>query len=448
MKAHFIAIGGSAMHNLALALAERGDTVITGSDDAIFEPSRSRLAAAGILPETEGWFPEKITADLDAVILGMHARADNPELLRAQELGLPIFSYPEYLYEATKGKTRVVVGGSHGKTSTTSMLLHALRMDGLDVDYMVGAQLAGYQTMVRLSNSAEWAVFEGDEYLSSPIDLRPKFHLYRANVAVLTGMAWDHVNVFPTMAEYEKAFSGFLESMEPGGTLIYNEEDEALTAVVLADQSPIRKIPYRTPSYRVENNQWIWETPHGDLPLRIMGRHNLSNAEGARWLALEMGIQEEDFYDAMATFEGAQRRLEVLAESEARCVHLDFAHAPSKVKATVAAYVETYEQTAGLLELHTFSSLNPAFIPGYAGTMEGLGQAMVYFDPAAVAHKKLPALDPAWVQETFGPGVQVFTRQEEVQAALEALPAVCHLLIMSSGNMGGIDVRTWAPSWV
>ncbi|MFM1884837.1 MAG: hypothetical protein RL168_1021 [Bacteroidota bacterium] len=438
------------MHNLALALAERGDTHISGSDDAIFEPSRSRLQAAGILPEVEGWFPEKITADLDAVILGMHARADNPELLRAQELGLPIFSYPEYLYEATKGKTRVVVGGSHGKTSTTSMLLHALRLDGLEVDYMVGAQLAGYQTMVRLSTTAEWAVFEGDEYLSSPIDLRPKFHLYRANVAILTGMAWDHVNVFPTMADYERAFSGFLENMEPGGTLIYNEEDEALAALVLADQSPIRKIPYRTPAYRVENNQWIWETPHGDLPLRILGRHNLCNAEGARWLALEMGIQEEDFYDAMATFEGAQRRLEVLAESAQRCVHLDFAHAPSKVKATVAAYVETYagQSTAGLLELHTFSSLNPAFIPGYAGSMEGLGTAIVYFDPAAVAHKKLPALDPDWVQDIFGSGVKILTRQEEVMEALEALPAKCSLLLMSSGNMGGIDVRTWAPGWV
>jgi UDP-N-acetylmuramate: L-alanyl-gamma-D-glutamyl-meso-diaminopimelate ligase len=448
MKAHFIAIGGSAMHNLALALSERGDTTITGSDDAIFEPSRSRLAAAGILPAAEGWFPEKITKDLDAIVLGMHARADNPELLRAQALGLPIFSYPEYLYESTKGKTRVVIGGSHGKTSTTSMLLHALRLDGMDIDYMVGAQLAGYQTMVRLSNTAEWAVFEGDEYLSSPIDLRPKFHLYQANVAILTGMAWDHVNVFPAMEDYERAFTGFLATMEPGGTLIYNEEDEALTSLVLADQSPLRKIPYQTPSYRIENNQWIWETPEGDLPLRIMGRHNLSNAEGARWLAQEMGVQAVDFYDAMATFEGAQRRLEVLAESDFRRVHLDFAHAPSKVKATVAAYVETFAETAGLLELHTFSSLNPAFIPGYAGTMEGLDHAMVFFDPEAVAHKKLPALDPSWVQATFGPNVHVFTTQDEVKAALASLPEQCNVLIMSSGNMGGIDVRTWAPSWV
>ena len=296
MNVHFIAIGGSAMHNLALALHERGDALITGSDDAIFEPSKSRLYRAGILPEREGWYPEKIHNGIDVIILGMHAKQDNPELLKAKQIGLKIYSYPEFLYESTKNKTRVVIGGSHGKTSITSMLLHSLKRSNSNVDYMVGAQLEGYNTMVRLSTDSEWAVFEGDEYLSSPIDLRPKFHLYRANVAILSGMAWDHINVFPTFEKYKIAFSDFLKSMEPGGTLIYNSDDVELKDLVLGDNSPIRKIPYSIPKYRIDDVKWVWCTPQGDLNLHFIGKHNLSNAEGARWLAQELGIQAEEFY--------------------------------------------------------------------------------------------------------------------------------------------------------
>jgi UDP-N-acetylmuramate: L-alanyl-gamma-D-glutamyl-meso-diaminopimelate ligase len=451
MNVHFIAIGGSAMHSLALALATRAGVVVTGSDDAIFEPSRSRLQSAGLLPAEEGWFPERIHAGLDAVVLGMHARSDNPELQRAQELGIPVYSYPEHVQKACEAQTRVVVGGSHGKTTTTSMLLHVLKYLDRLPDYLVGAQVPGLDASVRLQGTDEWAVFEGDEYLASPLDPRPKFHLYKAHVGLITGMAWDHVNVFPTQESYADAFRGFLASMEPGGTLLYFEEDAELAALVAADASPIRKIPYRTPEHRHDGTQWYWKTPMGELPMSVMGRHNLANAEGARWLAQEMGIQEADFYEAIASFQGAQRRLEPLADSERRAVYLDFAHAPSKVAATTAAFAESFGNRPvwGLLELHTFSSLNPAFLPGYAGSLDGLDRAMVLFDPAAVAHKKLPPLAPEAVQAAFGPGVEVFTDSDALRAELErSAPDQLNLLIMSSGNLGGWDVRQWAPQFV
>ena len=450
MRLHFIAIGGSAMHSLALALARRGDHV-TGSDDAIFEPSRSRLEAAGLLPESVGWYPEKITEDLDGVVLGMHARSDNPELIKAQELGLSIWSYPEFLYATSEEKTRVVIGGSHGKTTTTAMLLHVLQQLEQPTDYMVGAALPQLEHTVHLTEDNAFAVFEGDEYLSSPIDLRPKFHLYQANVAILTGMAWDHVNVFPTEADYEKAFSDFLKSMKPGGALVYFEEDQALAQLVEAHHAPVKKFPYRTPPHRIESGQWIWETPLGDVPLQFMGAHNLANAEGARWLALEMGVQEHDFYEAIATFRGAQRRLERLASSEKRTVTLDFAHAPSKVRASSEAFaVQHMDDNAwAVLELHTFSSLNASFIPQYAGALDArLNRAIVYFDPEAVAHKKLPALDSDMVSGIFGDQVEVVTQVEDLRKMLNAAPEATELLIMSSGNLGGWDVRAWAPDWV
>ncbi|MEY3942130.1 MAG: hypothetical protein RIR07_1016 [Bacteroidota bacterium] len=451
MNVHFIAIGGSAMHSLALALAGRSGTVITGSDDAIFEPSRSRLAAAGLLPAEEGWFPERIHPQLDAVVLGMHARSDNPELARAQELGIPVYSYPEYVQLACDHQTRVVVGGSHGKTTTTSMLLHVLKYWDRLPDYLVGAQVPGLDASVQLNGEDAWAVFEGDEYLASPLDPRPKFHLYKAHVGLITGMAWDHVNVFPTLESYADAFRGFLASMEPGGTLLYFEEDAELAALVAADTTPVRKIPYRTPEYRRDGTQWYWKTPMGEVPMSVMGRHNLANAEGARWLAQEMGIQEVDFYEAIASFQGAQRRLEHLADSDRRAVYLDFAHAPSKVSATTAAFSESFGQRPvwGLLELHTFSSLNPEFLPGYAGSLNGLDRAMVLFDPAAVAHKKLPPLAPEAVQAAFGPKVEVFTSAAALRSVLECeAPDQLNLLIMSSGNLSGWDVRAWAPTFV
>ena len=309
MKTHFIAIGGSAMHNLALALHNKGYQV-TGSDDAIFEPSKSRLEKKGILPAVMGWFPEKITSDIEAIILGMHAKADNPELLKAQELGLKIYSYPEFLYEQSKNKTRVVIGGSHGKTTITSMILHVMHYHNIEVDYMVGAQLEGFDTMVHLTEENDFMVLEGDEYLSSPIDRRPKFHLYQPNIALISGIAWDHINVFPTYENYVEQFEIFIGKITNGGILVYNENDPEVKRVSEAAVNPIRKLPYSTPEYSVSDGITLLKTPEGDMPIEVFGAHNLNNLAGAKWICQNMGVDEADFYEAIASFKGASKRLE------------------------------------------------------------------------------------------------------------------------------------------
>lgn len=451
MRVHFIAIGGSAMHNLALALHQRGDEV-TGSDDEIFEPSKTRIQNAGLLPSVMGWHEDRITSDIDAVILGMHAREDNPELLKAKELGLQIFSYPEYLYERTKDKSRVVIAGSHGKTTITSMILHVLNYHDRKEDFMVGAQLEGYDTMVSLEEDTAFAVLEGDEYLSSPIDRRPKFHLYHPNIALLSGIAWDHINVFPTFDDYLEQFKIFLTTIERGGALVYNANDPVVEELVLQDKTEIKKFPYSKPDYRVEKGKCILLTPFGEVPLQIIGEHNLLNLEGARWICLEMGIQEEEFYEAIASFSGASKRLESLAKTDEVSVYKDFAHAPSKVKATVAAVAETYpdHKIIACLELHTFSSLNPDFLPGYAGSLDAADQAMVYFNPKAVAHKKLPPLSKEVVSESFQrQDIQVFTDSKDVFEQLKAsMDGNTVYLLMSSGNFDGEDLANWADALI
>jgi len=333
MNIHFIAIGGSAMHNLAIALHNKGYQV-TGSDDTIHDPSKSRLEKKGLLPDAFGWFPEKITSDLDVIILGMHAKKDNPELLKAQDMGLKIYSYPEFLYEQAKDKTRVVIGGSHGKTTITSMILHVLAYHDREVDYMVGAQLEGFETMVHLTTENEFMVLEGDEYLSSPIDRRPKFHLYKPNIALLSGIAWDHINVFPTFEGYVDQFRIFTDSLTNGGIMVYNEEDAIVKEVVESSTHPIKKYPYSTPTYEIEEGITAIETPDGMMPLEIFGDHNLQNLAGAKWICQHMGIDEEDFYEAIASFKGASKRLEKIAENSQTVVFKDFSHSPSKVKAT------------------------------------------------------------------------------------------------------------------
>jgi len=355
MRVHFIAIGGAAMHNLALALHHKGDAV-TGSDDTIFDPSKSRLEKYGLLPKQFGWFPEKITRELDAVILGMHAKKDNPELLKAQELGVQIFSYPEYLYEHAKDKTRVVIGGSHGKTTITSMILHVMHYWDKEVDYMVGAQLEGFDTMVRLTDDADFMVLEGDEYLSSPIDRRPKFHLYQPNIALLSGIAWDHINVFPTFENYLEQFQLFVNGMTNGGAMVYNTEDAHVVQVVENATSHMKKYPYETPAYTVENGETLLETPDGPMPIEVFGKHNLNNLAGAKWICQHMGVVEEDFYEAIATFKGASKRLEKIAANATSVAFKDFAHSPSKVMATTQAVREQYakHKLLACLELQRF----------------------------------------------------------------------------------------------
>ena len=442
MRIHFIAIGGSAMHNLAIALHNKGEQV-TGSDDEIFDPSRSRLAAKGLLPEHYGWFEDKISSDIDAVILGMHAKLDNIELLRAKELGLTIYSYPEFLYEQSKNKTRVVIGGSHGKTTITSMILHVMHYHDKEVDYMVGAQLEGFDTMVHLTKENDFIVLEGDEYLSSAIDRRPKFHLYKPNIALLSGIAWDHINVFPTFENYVEQFRIFLSQITHGGAIVYNQEDIEVKQVVEATQNQIKKYPYQTPRYSVENGDTLLDTQDGAMPIEVFGKHNLNNLEGARWICQLMGVQQEDFYQAIATFKGASKRLEKIAQGPTSIAYKDFAHSPSKVVATTQALKNQYPERSLLacLELHTYSSLNPEFLSEYKGALDGADKAVVFYSPKAVKIKKLEAVSSAQILNAFQrEDLLVFTDPTAFQDYLFAQDFNnTSLLLMSSGDYGGLD---------
>jgi len=442
MNVHFIAIGGSAMHNLALALHNKGYRV-TGSDDTIFEPSKSRLESKGLLPEVFGWFPDKISDTLDAIVLGMHAKSDNPELLKAQELGLKIYSYPEFLYEQAKHKTRVVIGGSHGKTTITSMILHVMHYHDRDVDYMVGAQLEGFDVMVKLTEDNDFIVLEGDEYLSSPIDRRPKFHLYKPNIALLSGIAWDHINVFPTYENYVEQFSIFVDSIVSGGSINYNAEDAEVARVVEASENTIRKIEYRTPEYTVENGETLLETPEGLLPIEVFGKHNLNNLAGAKWICQHMGIDEDDFYEAIATFKGASKRLEKIAESDNSVAYKDFAHSPSKVKATTNAVKEQYPNrtVVACLELHTYSSLNAEFLKEYKGALDAADVAVVFYSPHAVEIKKLATVTQEQIATAFQrDDLIIYTNPNDFKNYLfEQNFNNKALLLMSSGNYGGLD---------
>lgn len=430
------------MHNLAIALHDKGFEV-TGSDDEIFEPSKSRLEKRGILPSEIGWFPEKITPAIDAVILGMHARNDNPELLKAQELGLPIYSYPEYIFNQTKDKTRVVIGGSHGKTSTTAMILHVLQNLQIDCDYMVGAQLAGFDCMVKLSNAAPIAILEGDEYLSSPIDRRPKFHLYGPDIAVITGIAWDHINVFPTFENYVDQFKIFTDKISPHGTLIYCEADQEVKRVAEAAREDLQKLPYSTFDHTVRNGVTYLQTEEGEVEIQVFGKHNLQNLSAAMLVCQKLEVERADFFRAIASFQGASKRLELVMKNDETAVYKDFAHSPSKLKATTNALKEQYpdRKLIACMELHTFSSLNETFLQEYQGSMAAADEAFVYFNPHTIAHKKLKPITPEQVKAAFGSeNVRVFTSSQDLLAVLRAKhwPG-SNLLMMTSGNFDGID---------
>lgn len=442
MRTHFIAIGGAAMHNLALALHHKGYHV-TGSDDAIFEPSKSRLAKFGLLPNEMGWYPEKITAEIEAIILGMHAKADNPELLKAKELGLKIYSYPEFLYEQSKNKTRVVIGGSHGKTTITSMILHVMHYHNIEVDYMVGAQLEGFDTMVHLTEKNDFIVLEGDEYLSSPIDRRPKFHLYQPNIALLSGIAWDHINVFPTFENYVEQFEIFVNQITKGGILVYNEEDETVKKVAEETTNTIRRLPYQTPSYSVENGTTYLDTPEGPMPIEVFGAHNLNNLAGAKWICQNMGVDEADFYEAIASFKGASKRLEKIAEGKGKVAYKDFAHSPSKVSATTKAVKNQYpdRKLVACLELHTYSSLNAGFLKEYEGALDAADVAVVFYSPDAVKIKQLEEVTYDQIAQSFKRNdLIIYTNPTEFKDFLFSTNLDnSALLLMSSGNYGGLN---------
>jgi UDP-N-acetylmuramate: L-alanyl-gamma-D-glutamyl-meso-diaminopimelate ligase len=443
MRIHFIAIGGAAMHNLAIALHKKGE-IISGSDDEIFEPSKSRLQKFGLLPNTIGWDKKKISKDLDAVVLGMHAKEDNPELLKATELNIPIFSYPEYLYEQAKDKTRIVIGGSHGKTTITSMILHVLQAENIDCDYMVGAQLQGFDTMVKLSHDAKYMVLEGDEYLASPIQRIPKFHLYKAHIAVLSGIAWDHMNVFPTFEIYVDQFRKFIQTIEKNGSLFYCAADDELVNLSRENFSELELQAYTSPNYTIENGKTCIIVEESKIPLQIFGKHNLMNLEAARLVCNKIGVDNKKFYQAISSFQGASKRMELIAESDNTNIYKDFAHSPSKLEASIQAVNEQYpdRKLYACIELHTYSSLNKDFLPQYQNTMDKADIAIVYFNPKSLEHKKLPSLQKQDILNAFNRNdLLIFDNIDTLKDyLLNQNWAKSNLLMMSSGNFDGMDL--------
>ena len=442
-RLHLIAIGGSAMHNMALALNEKG-FIVSGSDDEINEPSKSRLLKFNLLPKEIGWFPEKITKDISAVILGMHARADNPELIKAKELGLKIYSYPEYIYESTKDKMRIVIGGSHGKTTITAMILHVMHYHHIETDFLVGAQLTGFETMVNLTKTSKYAVIEGDEYLASPIDRRPKFHLYKPNIAVLSGIAWDHINVFPTFENYIEQFKIFIDLIEPNGNLIYCSNDKVLEEVCSSSSNTnISKWPYSIPNHEIINGLTYLIDNDIKYPLQIFGNHNLMNLTAAKLACNQMGINNQLFYEAIQSFTGAAKRLELVFKTGTFNFYKDFAHSPSKLKATTDAVKQQFPERKiiACMELHTFSSLTEDFLNEYKNSMNLADEAIVYYNPHTISHKKLKEISPEQVHTCFNrKDLIVFTKSEELTNYIKTKNFNNSvLLMMSSGNFDGVD---------
>jgi len=442
-------MGGSAMHNLAIALHKKGFTV-TGSDDVFTEPSKSRLERFGLLPESSGWDAQKITGDLDAVILGMHAKADNPELLEAQKKGIRIYSYPEYVYEQSRDKTRVVIGGSHGKTTITSMILHVLKEASRDFDYLVGAQLEGFDTMVKITEEAPLIVIEGDEYLSSPIDKRPKFHLYQANIGLISGIAWDHINVFPTFDIYLQQFAIFIDTIQKGGKLIYCEQDEVLKEMVETHPAVVEKVAYGLPEFKINNGITTLIYQGQEYPLQVFGNHNLLNIEAAKAVCITLGIEPETFYKAISSFKGAAKRLELIGINQQTNVYKDFAHSPSKLSATIKAVKNQFPERKliACIELHTFSSLNKAFLKEYSGSMDAATEAIVFIDKHTFIQKNMEPYTVNEVKEAFNKkDLLFFDDSKQLFDHLKQLNYKdSNLLLMSSGTFAGTDLTTFAES--
>jgi len=447
MRVHFISIGGSVMHQLAIALKRKG-YIVTGTDDEIFEPSRTNLLEEGLLPSAMGWQPDLVRSNVDAIILGMHARADNPELIKAKELGLKIYSFPEYIFHESQQKQRIVVGGSHGKTTTTSMIMHVLRFLSFDFDYLVGAKLDGFDQSVNITN-APVIVCEGDEYPASAIERKPKFHFLFPHVAILTGIAWDHINVFPTFDFYLEQFVIFINKIETGGLLIYNSSDPVLDKLVKDHPRPaIRYQPYAVPVHSIDNGKTTVTIEGISGNLKVFGNHNLMNLLAAYYACETLGVSASDFVRAIGSFTGASKRLELLASNDTVNVYRDFAHAPSKVKATIEALKQQFpnRQLVAILELHTYSSLNEKFMHEYNGALKQADIALVYFSKHALAIKQLPALAIEKVAEGFNqPGILVMNEKNQLQEWLTTQKfSATNIVLMSSGNYDGIDMLTFA----
>lgn len=447
MRIHFIAIGGAVMHNLAIAMKNKGYEV-TGSDDEIFEPSKSRLAKYNLLPSKTGWYPEKINKKINSIILGMHAQEDNPELIKALKLGIKIYSFPEFMFEQTKNKIRVVIGGSHGKTTITSIIMHVLKLNNNKFDYLVGALIEGFETMVNLEKDSQFAVFEGDEYLTSALDPRPKFHIYKPNIAVISGIAWDHINVFPTFEKYIKQFKIFVNRIEPGGTLIYNKNDEIIKKIISNSRIDIKLIGYSSHPYKIINGKLFLIYNNEKIQVQLFGSHNLENIEAAKLVLKELGISEVKFYNAIQSFKGAAKRLQLIKKNESTNIYLDFAHSPSKLNATIKAVKEQFPQRRliACFELHTFSSLNKKYLNHYSNSMDLPDVSIVYFDPKTLEHKNLPEISNKEVKKAFcNNNLIIFTFIETLKDYLiKQNWKNTNLLLMSSGNFSGLEIEKLA----
>lgn len=450
MKVHLIAVGGSAMHNLAIALHKKGIKV-TGSDDEIVDPAKSNLQRYGLLPASDGWDVKRITPGLDAVILGMHARLNNPELIKAQEFGIRIYSYPEYLYEQTKNKTRVVIAGSHGKTTITAMILHVLKYHNKNFDYLAGAALEGFETSLKLSDDAPVVIFEGDEYLASALDRRPKFLLYKPDIALISGVAWDHINVFPTYRSYVEQFENFVKELPAGGSLIYCEEDEEVKKLASFTHSGVKLLPYNTLVNYVKDGVTYLKGRTSDTRLEVFGKHNILNMGGAWEVCHTLGITGKEFTEAISNFKGAARRLQLVARNEVSNIYWDFAHSPSKLVATIQAVKEQFpmRKLVACMELHTFSSLTKEFLKEYKGAMDKADVRKVYFNPHVLEHKRLPAISADEVKNYFGGDVEVYTDSAKMIDSLKKMTwENTNLLMMSSGNFDGVNVKNFAEELI
>lgn len=451
-KIHFIAIGGSVMHNLAIALQEQGYQV-SGSDDEIYEPSRSRLAQAGLLPENLGWFPEKIDKSLEAVIVGMHARKDNPELVKARELGIPIYSYAEYIYLHSIDKHRVVIAGSHGKTTITAMVIHVLKYYRRNFDYVIGALVEGFDSTIKLTEDAPVIIIEGDEYPAGPTAPKPKFSYYKHHIGLVSGVAWDHINVYETENDYVRQFEKFADATPKGGAIIYDSDDYLGNFLCEKERPDVTNIPYQTHPYVIRNGQTFLITKdEKEIPVQVFGEHNMKNISGAKAVCERLFVSEEQFYEAIQSFKGAANRLETLARNDKTHIFKDFAHAPSKVKATTKAVKNLYphRRLIACLELHTFSSLSKNFLPQYKGTLKYADVPIVYVNPKVVEHKKLPMISIQDIQSAFDmPNLQVFNDSTHLADFLKTQNyEEASLLLMSSGNFDNLPLKKIAEEIV
>jgi len=448
-KVHFIAVGGSVMHNLAITLKQLGYEV-SGSDDKIYDPSRSRLEKHNLLPKDLGWFPELIDKEIDFIVLGMHAKKDNPELLKAQELDCKIYSYPELIFEFSKSKTRIIIGGSHGKTTVSSMILHVLDFNNIKVDYLLGAQIEGFENMVHISDDNDFILIEGDEYLSSPIDNSPKFHKYNSNIAVITGIAWDHINVFPTFENYVSQFEKFIETITDGGVLVFNELDELVLDIVNKSEKTIRKIGYGKPDFEIVSGVTYLKTSEGNIPLKVFGDHNLSNLSAAKQICALMGVFDDDFFAAIASFKGASKRLETIYRDNNKIIIKDFAHSPSKLKATIDAVKNQFsnKNIIAVYELHTYSSFNQKFIKEYLNSMSSDDKKIVYYDDEVLKKRSEFKINEKIIKDSFGSDdLIVISKKSFLEQSISKINLYnTVLLMMSSGNFSSIDMLSFVKN--